>query len=222
LRELEDHARALGRCVGELRDADVLIEEMFAPVADTVDDEGGLARVREAILAHRVEARAHARQGLSGGPWSALQLYLALWPHAVEDAGRLGGSLVRFAPSAIKRQWKRVADRGVRLAALTLEERHEMRKALKGLRYTCEFFLSLYPEDKADRFLNRSAPCKTCSAISTTSLPLGASPRSARQRAAKRSVWRPTSWAGTAQASHAWKEAHNGWEKLERLAHFWE
>jgi CHAD domain len=28
-----------------------------------------------------------------------------------------------------------------------------MRKALKGLRYTCEFFLSLYPEPKANLFL---------------------------------------------------------------------
>jgi inorganic triphosphatase YgiF len=223
LRELEEHARALGRCVGELRDADVLIEEIYAPVADTVDDEGGMARVREVLLAHRIEARTRAREGLSGGLWSALQLYLALWPHAVEDAGRLGGSLVRFAPSAVKRQWKRVADRGVRMAALSLEERHEMRKALKGLRYTCEFFLSLYPEHKADQFLKQVRALQDLfgylnDVVAARRL---AAICAAEGRQAQRAAAYILGWH-SAQASHAWKEAHKGWEKLERLAHFWE
>jgi triphosphatase len=223
LRALEGHARALGRCVGELRDADVLIEEIYAPVADTVDDEGEMARVREALLAHRAAARARVREGLSGGLWSALQLYLALWPHTLEHADRLGGSLVRFAPSAIKRQWKKVADRGAHLGALTIEERHEMRKTLKGLRYTCEFFLSLYPEHKANQFLKEIRGLQEVFGYLNDVVAaqrLGAICRSEGQDAQRAAAY-ILGWH-SAQASHAWKRAHKGWRKLERLAHVWE
>jgi inorganic triphosphatase YgiF len=81
LRELADHARALGHCVGELRDADVLIEEIYAPVADAIDDAGGMARVREALLAHRVEARAGARRPQGRAMVGAAALLGALAAH---------------------------------------------------------------------------------------------------------------------------------------------
>jgi inorganic triphosphatase YgiF len=222
LHELEGHARTLGRCVGELRDADVLIEEIYAPAADTVDDSAGMARVREALLAHRIEARGRVRAGLNGRSWSALQLYLALWPRTV-DTDRFGGSLARFAPAAVKRQWKRVADRGSRLADLTLDERHEMRKALKGLRYICEFFLSLYPEHKANEFLKEIRGLQEVFGYLNdvaAAQRLGSICKD-EGREAERAAAYILGWH-SAEARHAWKEAGKGWQKLERLARFWE
>ena len=54
----------------------------------------------------------------------------------------------KFARSALKKRWKKVAESGERLDDLTVEQRHEMRKALKTLRYTAEFFACLYPEQR--------------------------------------------------------------------------
>jgi len=98
-----------------------------------------------------------------------------------------------------------------------------MRKALKGLRYTCEFFLSLYPEHKANQFLkeiralqdvfgylNDVAAARRLGAI------CAGEGREAQHAAAYILGWH------SAQPSHAWKEAHKGWRKLARLAHFWE
>ena len=45
--QLEDDARAIARAVGELRDADVLIEDIYAPVAGAVPDQQGF----DALLA---------------------------------------------------------------------------------------------------------------------------------------------------------------------------
>ena len=86
LRELEGHAQALARTVGELRDADVLIEHIYAPVAGLIKADPGVPRVREALVAHRDSMRGRVRVALEGEQWSVLQLYLALWPRTIEDA----------------------------------------------------------------------------------------------------------------------------------------
>ena len=91
------------------------------------------------------------------------------------------------------------------------------------MRYACEFFLSLYPEDKADRFLKQVRALQdvfgylndVVAARRLAAICAGEG-RQAQRVAAYILGWH------SAQASHAWKEAHNGWEKLERLAHFWE
>ena len=51
--QLEDDAGAIARAVGELRDADVLIEDIYAPIAGTVPDQKGFDTLREALQAHR-------------------------------------------------------------------------------------------------------------------------------------------------------------------------
>ena len=91
LRELESHAQALARTVGELRDADVLIEHIYAPMAGMIRRDPGLPPLREALLAHRDRVRERVRAALNGQQWSVLQLYLALWPHTIEGAETLGG-----------------------------------------------------------------------------------------------------------------------------------
>jgi hypothetical protein len=44
---------------------------------------------------------------------------------------------------------------GKRLEELSVPERHEMRKAMKKMRYGIEFFGSLYPKDAVKPFLKR-------------------------------------------------------------------
>src|SRR5215510_81365 len=224
-RELERHARALARSVGELRDADVLIEEIYAPVAGTMRHDPGLAGLREALLAHRASMRDRVRSELRGQQWSVLQLYLALWPRTIEGSGELSMPVAKFARLALKKRWRKVADSGERLDDLDVVERHAMRKALKTLRYTAEFFASLYPAHATRRFikeirrlqeefgyLNDVVAAERLSAICRERCPDSCE--------AQRAAGFVLGWHN-AHAVHAWKDAHKGWRKLNALPRFW-
>jgi inorganic triphosphatase YgiF len=225
LRELEGHAQALARTVGELRDADVLIEHIYAPVAGMIRSDPGLPLLRDALFAHRTRVREQVRAALNGQQWSVLQLYLALWPRTIEGAETLAGPVRKFARSALRKRWKKVADSGERLDDLTVEQRHRMRKALKTLRYATEFFASLYPDESTRQFiketrglqevfgyLNDVAAAERLGAICHDG--------SADSREAQRAAGYVLGWHN-AQAAHAWKDAHKGWLKLEGLPQFW-
>ena len=62
--QLEDDARAIARAVGELRDADVLIEDIYAPVAGAVQDKGGFDALLCALHTHRVSQAGIRRAGV--------------------------------------------------------------------------------------------------------------------------------------------------------------
>ena len=224
-RELEGHARVLARSVGELRDADVLIEEIYAPVAGTMRGHPGLPRLREALLAHRDRMRQRVRSELCGQQWSVLQLYLALWPRTIEDAEKLSTPVAKFARSALKKRWRKVADSGERLDDLTVEQRHAMRKALKTLRYTAEFFASLYPEHATRQFIKQIRSLQEVfgylnDVVAAERLNAICHEGCADSREAQRAAGYVLGWHN-AQAAHAWKDAHKGWQKLDALPRFW-
>ena len=223
--ELEEHARALSRTVGELRDADVLIEEIYAPVAGTLASGPGVPQLQQALKAHRERARERVREALNGQPWSVLQLYLAVWPRTIEAAEGLKGPLGKFARATLKRRWRKVADRGDRIDELTTDERHEMRKALKTLRYTAEFFSTLYPEPRASRFVQQIRSLQEVFGYLTDVVAAERLTAICREGCgdspeAQRAAGYVLGWHN-AQAANAWPNAHKGWRKLARLPQFW-
>ena len=101
LRELEGHAQALARTVGELRDADVLIEHIYAPVAGMIKSRSGLAApARGAARAPRPRARAGAggaqRAAMVGA--AALSGAVAAHHRGRRDARRAGRANSRARP----------------------------------------------------------------------------------------------------------------------------
>jgi triphosphatase len=225
LRELEGHARTLARSVGELRDADVLLEEIYAPVAGILRNDPGLPRLREALLSHRSRMRQRVRSELCGQQWSVLQLYLALWPRTLEDAEKLSTPVAKFARSALKRRWRKVAESGARLDELTVEQRHAMRKALKTSRYTAEFFASLYPEHATRQFIKQVRSLQEVfgylnDVVAAERLNAICHDGCGDSREAQRAAGYVLGWHN-AQAAHGWKDAHKGWQKLDALPRFW-
>ena len=100
-----------------------------------------------------------------------------------------------------------------------------MRKALKRLRYTAEFFASLYPARPTRRFikevrslqevfgyLNDVAGAEQLAAISHAAC--------ADSREAQRAAGYILGWHN-AQAARAWRHAHTGWKKLDAMPRFW-
>ena len=225
LRDLEGHAQALARTVGELRDADVLIEEIYAPVAGLNRDDIGLPRLREALLTHRQRVRGRVRVALEGEQWPVLQLHLALWPSTVEGAEKLSTPVAKFARAALKRRWRKVADSGERLDELTSEQRHAMRKDLKTLRYTAEFFASLYPRQATRKFIKEIRTLQEVfgyltDIVAATRLNAICHDGCTDSREAQRAAGFVLGWHN-AQAAHAWKDARKGWQKLKDSPHFW-
>ncbi len=152
--ELESDAQEVARTVGHLRDADVLIEDIYAPIAADARHVPGFAELLEALKAHREATYKELRQNLAKGAWPRLLLSLALGPHLLEAKGRLEQPIETAAGEILDKRWKKVKKFGDRLEDLDLEERHSMRKAMKKLRYNAEFFASLYGKE-AKTFIKR-------------------------------------------------------------------
>jgi triphosphatase len=164
----ERSARDIGRCVGELRDADVLISGIYNPTRAVAADKVGFDQLHETLLRNRQAKREDVRRELTGRAWTRFQLYLALWPSTLEENRALDRSVKKHARTMLAKTWRRARKLGERLASLNPEERHAMRKTLKQLRYQAEFFARRSTGKAHMHLSNSSRPCRTCSVISMT------------------------------------------------------
>ncbi len=137
-RALAERARDLGRLVSPLRDADVLVTDLLLPAARTEDP--GLAAALEAWHAATRDA-VRARLRAAGATGFAIRLLrhaaLGGWQRPGARA-RLAAPFETMLGPGLDRLWKTIRHRAARLAELDPEERHELRKDLKKLRYGTE------------------------------------------------------------------------------------
>jgi inorganic triphosphatase YgiF len=152
--------RRLAQVLGEARDWDVFCTQTLLDSA-----EEGVAELCTAPLLAKAEAEraaAHERLAaeLAGSALSRTVLGMAAWaeaPASVSD--RPGGDalskpLSRFASKLEKRLERRVRRRGRHIGQRSEEELHDLRKALKKLRYGVEFLASLHQEDRVKSYLH--------------------------------------------------------------------
>lgn len=155
LRQMEYDAQFISRAVGRLRDADVLIGDIYAPVAGGPPREKGFEELCEALKSHRLAMQNDARLALKSETWTRLLLSLALWPSMIEKERALQDPVEDYADKALQKRWKSAAKLGRSIGALKGERQHKMRKSLKKLRYTAEFFAPLYSKAKVKPFIKR-------------------------------------------------------------------
>lgn len=223
---LSRYAREIGQKVGELRDADILIGDIYAPVAATRQREPGFSELRGALLVHRDAVRGEARAALLSEQWSRLQLYLALWPETVKSNAKLAAPVGAFAPVSLAKSWRRAAKCGARLEGLSIEDRHEMRKALKAFRYAVEFFASLYEARHVNRFVRDLKRLQDVFGYMNDVATAGAlnaicDKRCALVPAAQRAAGYVLGWHEVS-ARHAWEDAAAMWRRLAKRRRFWE
>jgi len=225
LKSFEGCARELARSVGELRDADVLISAIAAPIEATVSDTSGFAELDEAMARHRRVKREAVRAALQGPAWTRLQLYLALWPRTLEENDKLARPVGKVARKALRKTWRKCARLGAAIDELSGEERHEMRKALKKLRYQTEFFAPLFAHKKTDAFVHQ---LKTLQDVFGYINDVRMAPRLIeiqRQHGAEsRDAARAAGYIvghHEAEARHTWHDAAPAWRQVERASRFW-
>ena len=168
LRHLGDEARWLAGELGRLRDLDVFLSEIFAPVGDNLAEESGVAAYRMAARTMREEARERARRALRSRRFQLWRQRFQSWlasdiapPLATaipsDTVGALYQPIAVFAAAVLTRRDRQARRRGRHLARLETEERHELRLSLKKLRYASEFFVRIFPAGDARRYAKRLA-----------------------------------------------------------------
>ena len=145
-------AEAFGR-LGPLRTADVLVIGLreFLPAAD-------VGRLRARATRLRKLARLMLTQ--SGADQITSDLRDLLAGNDWHRSGKAARALCRipareFSRSTLDRVWQAACDKGHGLAGQDAASRHEFRKSIKSLRYTMEFFKSVWNGGKYRNFRSR-------------------------------------------------------------------
>ena len=222
--ELGDDARSLARAVGSLRDADVLISEIYTPIADEGSNVPGFPGLLQALKSHRDATYKKVAATLDKGVWPRLLVTMILSPQLIETRGKFGGPVATMACESLERRWKKVRKYGERLDQLDLEERHSMRKALKKLRYNCEFFQTLY-DHEAESFIKRLKKMQELfGAINDVRMAERLIELALERR---RKDSKLLAAAGYILGRHeanvplVWSKAKREWERLEKASGFW-
>jgi len=145
-------ARWLAQLLGVARDWDVFATETLSKPAGALGSEfldfDGLRRAAEP---HRLVAYAALREALASQRYNRFQLSLRYWIESRGWRNELpSGSLAlllepaaEFAGRVLSRLHRKALQRGAHFRHLDAEGRHQLRIALKKLRYATEFFHSL-------------------------------------------------------------------------------
>ncbi len=137
--------------LGPARDWDVFLSELLAPVEVARPGDAGLGKLRMAAETERKKGYAGARRAIRAPRYATLLTRLRRWLSTKSwrqgsDRGResLDQPAVKLAGRLLTKRYKAVRKLGRDFRKLSARERHQLRIALKKLRYTAEFFRSLY------------------------------------------------------------------------------
>jgi len=162
---LQGEARWLMSELGPVRDRDVFATETLPPVARSRPNDAALAALRATAEDAREHAYARLRETMASPRYTRFVLMLAQWVGergwwAEADAARRRALAEPIGPAArrvLDKRAKVVRKRGRSFAELDSEQRHEVRKSLKKLRYAADFLRSLHPDKGTKRYLKRLA-----------------------------------------------------------------
>lgn len=166
LESLRSDARWLAQSLSSARDWDVFQTQTLPVVADACASLGGFTALGEIAERHRATAYRRIRTALASSRATGFLLGLGEWIEtrgwrsdvSPETLGQLALPAIDFAATVLQVRHAKVLKRGRRFKSLTSERRHELRLALKKLRYSVDFLLPLYGECKpAKKYARRLA-----------------------------------------------------------------
>ncbi len=145
----------VGEQLGNARNWDVFCAEMLPAIEIDLGSHPDMAHLKQFSLAQRDTARTNTQAWLRGRRYSLtlIAFHEALLMLPERNSTRIS----EFASQALKKRYKHFC-RGARIAhTLSVEARHEVRIELKKLRYTLDFFESLYGQKQLQSFFHALA-----------------------------------------------------------------
>lgn len=147
--------RRNGRLFARARDFDVFYHGLLAAARRLFPEEEGRADLAALVAAIREEAYAELRRARAGEDVARLLSLLALAGGALRARAALSAADPRpFAASRLAKRAESVFGTPPP-AGLSPEERHQLRLAVKRLRYAAEMFAPLFPGGRTRRLLRR-------------------------------------------------------------------
>jgi triphosphatase len=206
---LQEELRWLARCLGRVRDWDVLLTRTLPLVAEarTADLLQARAEGRRTIDRRSLERELSGRRFIA--------LLRGLESLAAEIAAEADSKrLYEAAPSLLSRLDRRVHRAGQDFRQLTAKERHELRKKLRKLHYGADFLASLFPRRQVERFVKRTSRLQDLLGELND---VTASARLLKQ------IGRglPAGWRAFASQGPALKSLRRSWRRFRKADRFW-
>jgi CHAD domain-containing protein len=210
----------------------VVANDMARREAEIHLDEPGLSALADVVSRQAGERREQLRKLLVGARAQAFLIDLArfvetrgwLVPQDFGQTERLAAPVEALAGQSLDKRWKKVAKHAQDLATLTVEQRHELRKELKKLRYAVEFFCSMFPAKRVDPFLKRLKKLQTVFGDLNDAATLKTMFTETDVGAGDPSIQRAIGWmigSSQARAESGWTGAKALWRDLEQTRPFW-
>ena len=153
---LAEFAREMLRELGPARDIDVFVLETLALVTGAHPAEDGIELLRGKAEIRRHKEQEKVRQSLARQSFDLfiLDLMLASASHWLTPQD-LEVELLPTLSGLLKNRLRKVLKAGTHFAQMPSAERHEVRLALKKLRYACDFSRGIFPSSTTRKYLRR-------------------------------------------------------------------
>ncbi len=161
VKRLRRRTKGLAGIFGPARDLDVFMEDLFAPVAQSVDNNDALAFLKTRAEDARGQAWDDALEKLDEGGLQEFLDEVAATAEA-KSRGKGGAPVSETASRTLAESFLRARKRGRRIDHGEDRDFHRLRIALKKLRYNSEFFEGLYKKKEVRAYLGtveESAGC---------------------------------------------------------------
>ena len=157
---IDEEVRWLGRILGAARDLDVLKTELLEPAIAALDEAKQLAPLMATLEAKKAEAYRGVAEALGSARYRHLLIGLCALGHADDlsksgDGPGLDQPLLQLASAALTRAHQKLLKRGHGFEDLSKAERHEVRIALKRLRYALDFFSDVFDGEQKKKFVKK-------------------------------------------------------------------
>ena len=157
---IEDAVRWLGKILGDARDLDVLETELVAPAIEATGEAEHLAPLMNRLKARKIDAYKAVGEALTSVRYRHFLIDLCALAHAgnlgkSRDDQALDQPLVELASGALSRARRKLLKRGDGFESLTKIQRHDVRIALKRLRYALDFFGNIFNDAAKKKFFKK-------------------------------------------------------------------
>ncbi len=163
---LMDELRSVADTLGRARDLDIFLIQTLPAVNAQFNDHSGLIKLRDKALAAQAQAYIEVRKVLSTRRYHRMLLTLSDW---IENERWRQSTHENKAPKVralatahLNKYHKQLKVSGKHLVNAQSEARHATRIAAKKLRYTAEFFASLYSVAESRAYIRKLSQLQDC------------------------------------------------------------
>ncbi len=158
---IADELKWLANALGPARNWDVFVTQTLPPILRQLPSDRGLKALHQEACKSQSAARDEAHMALRSHRYDRMLLNLGTWLMAdgwkdhvsVEQQQRLDAPILELAQLVLTACHKAVHRHGKALLEMPAKERHEVRIAVKKLRYATEFFASLFPHKATRKYI---------------------------------------------------------------------